>query len=182
MAQASALLPDLAPGDRALTVEEWFALPDDGRQYELYEGRLLLVASPTRSHQDALGNIFVAFKLFTREAGGYVGIAPLGVALSQFVGFEPDLVYVVAGREDVLTERGVEGVPDIVVEVLSPSTSAFDRGTKLRTYRDHGVREVWLVDLDARTVGVVTADGESHTRFGEPIPSRIVGIGPAGLS
>jgi Uma2 family endonuclease len=102
--------------------------------------------------------------------------------LSERVGFEPDLVYVAPGREEILTERGVEGVPNIVVEVLSPSTKAFDLGTKVRTYREHGVPEVWLVDLESRTVSVRWPDGEAQVAFGEDVPSRLVEIGPAGLS
>lgn len=182
MTQAPALPAVSVSGDCALTVDDWFALPDDGRQYELYEGRLLLAASPTRSQQDALAAIFVRVYLLVQQQGGYAGMAPLGVALSEHVGFEPDIVYVAPGRDEILTDRGVEGVPDMVVEVLSPSTRAFDRQTKLRTYLEHGVREVWLVDLEARTVTLHWPDGQASAPFGEPIPSRIIDIGPAGLS
>ena len=143
---------------------------------------LLLVPSPDREHQDIAGEIFFHLKLIARDNGGYAAMAPLGVALSEHTGFEPDVVYVSPGREAILTRRGVEGAPDLVVEVLSPSTRAYNRGTKLRSYLEGGIREVWLVDPDARTVSVISRDADTRVSFGDAIPSRVVDVGSAGLA
>jgi Uma2 family endonuclease len=181
MAIRKPLPPDFPPADRQLTVDDWFSMPDDGRQYELYEGVLILVSPPSFMHQRILFQITAAFSAFIDAHGGFAGFAPLGVALSPGVGYEPDLVFVADGRESILTPRGVEGVPDIVVEVLSPSTRIFDQTRKLRSYLEHGVREVWLVDPQARTTTVHTAGGQRVAAFGEDVPSDIVSVGDARL-
>jgi Uma2 family endonuclease len=67
---------------------------------------------------------------------------------------QPDLVFVAAERLDIVTQRAIEGVPDLVVEVLSPSNWLDDRRTKFALYAEIGVREYWIVDPDERTVEV----------------------------
>jgi Uma2 family endonuclease len=67
---------------------------------------------------------------------------------------EPDLIFVRKNRLGVISERGVEGPPDLLVEILSPSTAARDRGVKLERYRHFGVAEYWIVDPESRTVEV----------------------------
>ena len=169
-------------GCHELTVEDWWALPEDGRQYELLDGMLTLMPPPNLRHQLTLTQLIIEFGLYARRFGGVAAVAPLGVALSSKIGFEPDLVYVSPGREEILSERGVEGVPDIVVEIVSPSTQTYDRDRKLPIYLALGVREVWLVDPKAATVTVHTASYERAVAFGETIPSAIVDIGAGGLS
>jgi Uma2 family endonuclease len=178
-----ATLPPPEAVDLPLTVDDWFTWPDDGHQYELFEGVLLRMSPPSRKHQDAVGEVFIGMKDASRASGGYVAVAPLGIALEERLGFLPDVVYVAADRLYVLSDRGVEAAPDIVVEVLSRSTAAFDRGTKLTTYLAHGVKEVWLVDLVARTVTVHSASAAPQTApFGAPVPSAILpGVGDCGL-
>ncbi len=165
-----------------LTTEEWWTLPDDGRQYELLDGVLFVVPPPTLLHQKLTLRLASRLDQLTLQHGGFAGIAPLGTALSASIGFEPDIVYVVPGREAILSDRGVEGVPDLVVEVLSPSTRAFDLAHKLPIYLAVGVSEVWIVDPVARTVTVHRAAGAASVAFGERIPSSVVNIGDGGLT
>jgi Uma2 family endonuclease len=175
-------VPSTRAIDQRLTVDEWFSLPDDGNQYELFEGVLCLMAPPSRRHQDITLDLAALIRAETLRGGGYAGVAPLGVALEARLGFLPDVVYVAPGRESILSDRGVEGVPDIVVEVLSPSTETFDRGTKLRTYLRRGVKEVWLVDPRARITSVHrTVRDRLDAPFGEKIPSTLLDIGDGGL-
>ena len=172
MVSAAVLPPDAL--DRPLTVDDWFELPGDER-VELFEGVLLLMTPPSRRHQDATLAIAATFLRLAVAKSGYAGVAPLGVAIEPRIGFEPDVVYVTRARLHILSDRGLEGPPDIAVEVLSPSTRAFDRGTKLATYLARGVGEVWLVNLDARTVEVHRTGGQVATAaFGEPVPSLIL--------
>ena len=174
--------PIMTRVDHGLTIDDWFTLPDDGNQYELFEGVLCLMAPPSRRHQDITLDIATHLRAEARRTGGYAGVAPLGVAMEERLGFLPDVVYVAPGREAILSDRGIEGVPDVVVEVLSRSTEAFDRGTKLRTYLRRGVREVWLVDPRRQTVTVHRSPRErTEAAFGQPIPSLLVNIGDAGL-
>jgi Uma2 family endonuclease len=179
----SATLPKPEAVDLPVTVDDWFTWPDDGCQYELFEGVLLRMSPPSRKHQDAVVRFVVGLESAARASGGYVGVAPLGIALEERLGFLPDVVYVAPDRLYLLSDRGIEGAPDIVVEVLSRSTAFFDRGTKLTTYLAHGVKEVWLVDLAARTVTVHSAAAEARTApFGAPVPSAILAdVGDCGL-
>lgn len=67
---------------------------------------------------------------------------------------EPDIVFVRKDHEDLISDRGVEGPPDLLVEILSPSSARRDRGIKLERYRLYSVPEYWIVDADARTIEV----------------------------
>ena len=172
---------DMPP--EGLTVDDWFALPDDGYQYELYEGVLVLMSAPSRIHQDIVVALLARLYSLATATGAYASVGPLGVVLSQKLGFLPDVVYVTPLRRAILSLRGIEEAPDIVVEVLSPSTKSFDRNSKLRAYLGAGVREVWLVDSQARVSTIWFAPNESATAaFGEHLPSRIADIGDGGLA
>lgn len=167
---------------RGMTVDEWFALPDDGNRYELLEGMLVLMPPPDYDHNDAGGLLFRALANVADVTGGSAFYPPTGVVLSPQISFEPDTGYVSPERVHLIRRRGIEGAPDIAVEVLSPGTKGYDRRVKLPLYFEAGGREVWLVDVDSRTVTVYTSPTDARTcAFGEPIPSRIVDVGSARL-
>lgn len=138
------------------TYEDWLRLPDDGWQYEIIKGVLYMVPAPTPRHQRASGNLELRMKLFVLEHGlGEVFDAPLDVYLpGQETPVEPDLLFIATERAHLVSERGVEGAPDLVVEVLSPKTWWRDRRVKMPLYEETGVRECWLVDPAARTIEV----------------------------
>lgn len=167
---------------RAFTAEDWWAMPEDGNRYELLNGALIVMPAPSFEHQKVALRIAAALLAHADATGGEAGMAPLGVTLSQDLVFEPDAMYVAPQRRHLVGERGIDGAPDLVVEVASPSTARYDRLTKLPAYFEAGVVEVWLVDPEARTVSVVTTAGETTVLFGEPIPSTVVAIGSGGLT
>ena len=172
----------LDPGEGPLTVDEWFTREDFPDRCEIFQGMLLMAPPPGGSHQAITTQLSAAFVVYSRANGGVALTAPIGVILASDVGFEPDVLYLTRDRAHYLRRRGVEGPPDIVVEVASRGTRRFDMETKLPTYLAHGVREVWIVDPVAKTVTVHEPDGEARVcRFGEPIPSRIVDIGTGWL-
>src|SRR5688572_30750960 len=108
-----------------LTYDDYAALPDDGRRYELYEGELVMTPSPRTRHQVVIGNLHVLMREHVLGRGlGEVFLSPIDVILSRITVLQPDLVYVASGRLAVVTERAIEGAPTLVVEVLSPSTDA----------------------------------------------------------
>ncbi|MFN0094194.1 MAG: Uma2 family endonuclease [Dehalococcoidia bacterium] len=181
-APARPATPDLY-GDpsRPFTAEDWWAMPETAERYELLHGVLVLMPSPSRKHQDATLDLAVALRRFADSDGGWAGVSPLGVTLSDDVVFEPDAMYVSEARSHILSERGVDGAPDLVVEVAPPSTRRYDRRDKLPAYFEAGVREVWIVDPEARTLTVVTVAGETTVPFGDEIPSTVVAIGAGGL-
>jgi Uma2 family endonuclease len=170
------------PGAGPLTVDDWFTREDFPERCEIFQGMLLMAPPPGGSHQALTTNLTTAFGLYSHASGGVALTAPTGVVLAPTIGFEPDVLYLTPERAHYLRRRGVEGPPDIVVEVLSRSTRVYDLETKLPTYLAHGVREVWIVDPIAKTVAVYEPQGEPRVcRFGEPIPSRIVDVGTAWL-
>jgi Uma2 family endonuclease len=109
--------------------------------------------SPRRAHQKAVGNLFAILHAHVRAHDlGEVYVAPFDVILDPRTVVVPDLVFAVRDRLDIVAERGVEGAPDLLVEVLSPGTARRDRVRKLNAYARHGVRHYWLVDPEAKTV------------------------------
>ncbi len=139
-----------------LTYTDLAALPDDGMRHELIGGRHFVSPAPTILHQMVLRNLFTALHVFVRDHDlGEVFFAPVDVLLSEYDVVEPDLLFVRKDRLSILEEKWVRGAPDLVVEVLSPSSRTLDGGAKRRAYRRFGVGEYWLVDPAARTVSVV---------------------------
>jgi len=128
-----------------LTAEEFFALPDDGKLYELLAGELYVNPTPAFGHQDVAKRLFRILDEFFEQKGlAEVFFAPLGVVLSQHDVAEPDLLVV----DDPLqfSQRGIEGPPLVVVEILSPSNARHDRVTKSARYLALGVEHYWIVD------------------------------------
>jgi Uma2 family endonuclease len=138
------------------TYEDWLRLPDDGFRYEVLNGELYMTPPPTVTHQTAIGNLYVALHNFVKEHGlGRVWAAPCGVRLpGQPVPVQPDIFFVSTARRDIVGEEYVEGAPDLVVEVLSPSNWLYDRREKFQAYLAAGVPEYWIVDYRAHTVEV----------------------------
>jgi Uma2 family endonuclease len=127
--------------------------PDDGKRYEVIDGQLCVTPPPILEHQGA--SIVLAGYIwpYVRERQlGRVYTAPVGVVLDDENGVQPDLVYVSRERLGILSRRGIEGAPDLVVEILSPSTRARDRGIKLRRYAAAGVAHYWIVDPRTRAL------------------------------
>lgn len=142
-------------GRIVLTYEDYCALPDDGRRYEIIEGELYVTPSPSRSHQRFAGNLFIVLKPFVEARGlGEVFIAPFDVILEDTSVVVPDLLFVARERSDVVTDRGVRGAPDLIVEILSPGTGRRDRVEKAKLYARHGVRHYWLADPETRVLEV----------------------------
>jgi Uma2 family endonuclease len=140
-------------GPGTLTYEDYCALPDDGLRYEVIEGFLFSEPSPRRAHQQVAANLHLILGPHVREHElGRVFIAPFDVILGRRTVVVPDLVFVGRERAGIVTERAVEGSPDLVVEVLSPRTARRDRVAKLRAYARRGVQHYWLVDPEAKTL------------------------------
>jgi Uma2 family endonuclease len=139
------------------TLADYMALPE-GMRVELIEGELLKMANPTVRHQRIVMRL--AFALARLLGMERVLLGPVGVNIDDFNGFQPDLVVVPADALPDDAAREV-GKPQVVVEVLSPSTKSRDRKIKAKHYFGKGVAEVWLVDGDARSVEVRTASGST---------------------
>jgi Uma2 family endonuclease len=169
-----------------MTADEYFALPETTQPQNLIEGRLYVSPAPILRHQRLTGHLYVALYEFAIKHGGEVLLSPTDCRLDDRTVVQPDVAYVSEKRLGMLTDKRVEGAPDLVIEVLSPGTRRFDRQKKLQTYGLNGVREAWLVDPDAETVTVFSGNGtgwtdERSVLFGEAIPSDVVDIGAGNL-
>jgi Uma2 family endonuclease len=132
---------------RKLTYDDYVLLPHDGSRHEIIDGEHFVTAAPSLSHQRTVLNLAVRLQPFVKTNRlGEVFIAPLAVVLSPHDVVQPDLLFVSTERAGILTEKNVQGAPDLVVEVLSPSTRRLDETLKLERYAELGVREYWIID------------------------------------
>ena len=137
-----------------LTYEDYASLPDDER-CELIDGELIPMPSPKKIHQRLILDLSWILRRLEEMGLGELFIAPFDVILSRFNVVQPDLIFVSSARAHIITEDNIRGAPDLVVEILSPSTAGYDRTTKRNLYARHGVREYWLIDPYAKTVTVL---------------------------
>lgn len=152
-----------------LTYDDLSELPqDDHLRRELIDGELFVSPSPIVRHQQAVAALTVAFGAYVREHGGLVLPAPMDVVFAPDTVVEPDVVVLGPARAEELTEtRFIDVVPDLLVEVSSPSTRRLDLVKKRRLYERQGVLEFWFVDLEADVVDVHRLDGSGH--YGDPL-------------
>jgi Uma2 family endonuclease len=135
------------PVDTRLTYDDLCLLPNDGKRYEIIEGELFVTPAPRVLHQIAVSWLLYELMSFTQRKGlGRVLVAPVDIVFSDFDVVEPDIVYISKARASVLTEKNVQGAPDLAVEVLSETTEKIDRTTMLKLYGRVGVQEYWIID------------------------------------
>src|SRR5512132_1473002 len=148
------------PTRALLTYSDYAALPDDGRRYELHWGEISVTPAPGTRHQGAIVNLISLLNEHVRSRGlGKVFVAPTDCILSNVTVVQPDVLYIAADRLAIISDRGIEGAPTLVVEVLSPSTARLDRDRKMKLYAEHGVPYYWIVDPETRSVEAYTLNG-----------------------
>jgi Uma2 family endonuclease len=141
------------PGRLRYRADDIWDTPDDGNRYEVIDGEMFVTPPPIWVHQNASGTLYgyIWRYVHPRRLGKLVS-APVGVKLDEGNGVQPDLVYNASDRADIIVERGVEGAPTLVVEVLSPSTPSRDRGVKMRRYAAAGIPHYWILDPRPRAL------------------------------
>lgn len=150
------------------TYEDYLLFPDDGRRHEIIDGEHLVTPAPFTRHQRIVTRLIAAFEsLVRREKAGEVLTAPCDVVLSDLDVVQPDLLYVSPGRAASVTEKNIQGAPDLVVEILSQSTRKTDEIVKRKLYERYGVREYWVVDPELETVKVYRLTGKAYKRVTE---------------
>lgn len=141
------------PRDEFYTADDYWNLPDDQRA-ELINGKLYAMAPPSYVHQKLVSAFTVAFTNHIKSRGGSCDVIPAPFAVNLNANdetyVEPDLSIIC--DKNKLSDRGCEGAPDFIIEVVSPSSRKMDYSTKNTLYSDAGVREYWIVDpLKERT-------------------------------
>jgi Uma2 family endonuclease len=146
-----------------LTYEQFRQLPDDGKRYELVRGEVHLTPSPTTKHQFVLHRLVSSLDSYlSKNPLGEILFAPLDVRLSADTALQPDLLFVASAHAAIVQADYIRGAPDLVVEILSASTTAHDRATKLPLYAEAGVGEMWIIDPQAMTVEILTLQGTKY--------------------
>jgi Uma2 family endonuclease len=151
--------------------EDIWDTPDDGNRYEVIDGALFMTPPPGWSHQRGLHKLsfYVTRHIYAYDLGE-VTQAPFGVVLDEENGVEPDLVFVAKERLHIITERGVMGAPDLVVEVLSPRTRSRDLGIKKRRYAAAGIPHYWVLDPRPRTLTAFRLNTDGYEETGKFTP------------
>ena len=152
------------PVDTRLTYDDFCLLPDDGKRREIIEGDLFVTPSPQTPHQRTVIRLSLRLWHFVESHKlGEVFGAPFDVVFSEFDVVEPDLIYISNARANVLTNKNVQGAPDLVVEVLSESTARVDRTIKLKLYGKFGVHEYWIIDPEGPSAEIYRRGEEGLT-------------------
>jgi Uma2 family endonuclease len=149
---------------RKVSYEEFQTLPRDGsKRFELIEGEVFMTPSPNTSHQRAVARLLRALADFADEHDlGEVFIAPYDIVFSKWTALEPDLLFIRKERQSIITDANVQGTPDLVIEILSPSNKAYDRQTKLLAYEKAGVPELWYFDPEDGTAEILNLGSDGR--------------------
>ena len=160
---SSSLSQSIPPGKIVLTYDDYCELPNDRNRYEILDGEFSVTPAPAAKHQIALGNLhrILSIHVFANHSGRLM-LAPTDLILAATTVVQPDLIFIGNDRSQVVTERGVEGTPTLVIEILSPSTHSTDRQIKAQLYAKYGVPHYWLIDPDQHVLEAYERSGERY--------------------
>jgi len=155
------------PRTHRWTYADYCRIPEDRRRHEIIDGEHFVSPSPDIGHQEVSKWLaYELLRLVEKTGRGSVFDAPLDVHLGRGTVVQPDLLVVCRRNRSILGTRKVTGAPDLLIEILSPSTRSRDCVRKKRRYERAGVREFWLVDPNARTIEQFVLRGG---RYGAPV-------------
>ncbi len=151
-----------------LTYDDYCLMPPDGKRHEIIDGAHIVSPAPSTRHQAIL------FEL-SRRLGNYIAdgrtgdlfFAPCDVVFSDFDVVQPDLLYIAGQRADIVTEKNIQGAPDLVVEILSESTRRTDEITKRKLFEQSGVGEYWIIDPVLDAIKIYRAIDGAYVRTDE---------------
>ncbi|MCU0444571.1 MAG: Uma2 family endonuclease [Microscillaceae bacterium] len=143
--------------EKKYTIAEFISLDelDENFYYELINGEIVKKSSPTPWHQLILARVYDSVGNFVKTNQlGTVFFAPVDVFLDKENLVIPDLIYISNTKKSIITNNGIEGSPDLIVEILSPSTAKYDRDGKMKTYKRNQIDEYWIIDPKAQSIEV----------------------------
>jgi len=138
-----------------------YALLPEGAPYQLIGGKLVMTPAPNTYHQIISIRLELKFANFVNEKNlGLVLDAPIDVYFGEKETYQPDIIFIAQDRFHVIEPARINGAPDMVVEILSPSTGYYDLKKKARTYARYGVKEYWIVDPEDKSIEVYKGQEE----------------------
>ncbi|OFW09534.1 MAG: hypothetical protein A3G20_02960 [Acidobacteria bacterium RIFCSPLOWO2_12_FULL_59_11] len=144
-----------------MTYDQYCLLPEDGNQYEVFDGELVKTPSPSSRHQKIVQKLLYRLSAYLEaHALGEVFVAPLDTIFDQYTVLQPDILFVSRERVAEVVKERIEGSPDLVVEILSPSTFYKDLRRKMAVYSQFKVQEYWIVDPEKQTIELYQRSGE----------------------
>ena len=160
------------PVQGSWTYADWEQLPDDGSRYEIIEGVLYVTTAPSNFHQWVISRLYRLIALPTEDQGlGFAYFAPIGVIMPGCEPVQPDFMIVLKQNAGIIHDRRIRGIPNLVVEVISPGSAAYDEGVKLEAYANAGVPEYAVIDPAARKLRHYVLETPGHyadpQEFGE---------------
>jgi len=158
------------------TYADFLELPNDGCRYEIIEGVLYVSNAPNIDHQFTVVELVYQMKRFvTQNQLGYVLTAPFEIHLSEKTKpVQPDVLFIKTEKWPAPGAKYFEGPPDLIVEVLSPSTSRVDQFVKFRAYEKAQVPEYWIANPKTRSVQVFTQENQEYVLLGEFIEAETI--------
>jgi Uma2 family endonuclease len=162
------------------TYDEYAALPDDGKRYEIMNGVLIMTPAPEPDHQSAIARLtYYLLQAIEFKGLGRVLPSPVDVRLTSDRVVQPDVLVVLNANLEKIARKYVVGGPDLVVEVASPGTAIYDRLSKFEAYEEAGVPEYWIVHPLEKTIEVLVLEDDGYQSLGtfrrkDTLPSRVV--------
>lgn len=160
------------------TYSRWEGLPDDGNRYEVINGILYMTTAPSNFHQWIVFQLVRFIGMPLADQGiAYSFIAPIGVLMPGCEPVQPDFLVILKHRAGIISDRRIRGVPDLIIEVLSPSNQEQDTKIKRGVYAQAGVPEYWIIRPDTRDVLIYS---EPEVTLGDYTDTRR--IAPDGIA
>jgi len=142
---------------KVFTYQDYLELPEDSYQYQVINGELVMTPAPYTIHQQVSINIVDKLIQFLKSNPiGRILYAPVDVVINETNVFQPDILFISTENSKIITQKNVTGPPDLVIEILSPSTGYYDLTEKKDVYAEFGVKEYWIVDPKKQSVEIYT--------------------------
>ncbi|HAG08843.1 MAG TPA: restriction endonuclease [Desulfotomaculum sp.] len=153
------------PQKEIYTYEDYALLPE-GAPYQLIGGKLVMTPAPTTYHQSISMRLELKLATFVLEKDlGMVYYAPIDVYLGEKETYQPDIIFIAKDRLHIIEPAKVNGAPDLVIEILSPSTAYYDLKEKFKVYARQGVKEYWIIDPNDQSIEVYQEEEGKFKQF-----------------
>jgi len=139
---------------------------DDNNRYEIFHGELCMVPAPSTNHQSVSRNLEFLIWNFVKQKGlGKVFYAPIDVVFDDDEVFQPDIIFIKSENQSIIGKNAIQGIPDLIVEIVFPSSTFYDTVEKKEVYGKYGVKEYWLVFPDEKVIEIFTLEKGGYREF-----------------